>query len=132
MAVNSTAVRAATANTYFADELLRTNSTAQPNQAARDEANGILLNGIAQRDLSPQDRSYLTHLVSAQTGISQGEASSRVSDVFSQDLAAADTARKTVAHSLYWAFVALLIGAFVASHAATVGGRQRDIAAHMV
>jgi hypothetical protein len=34
--------------------------------------------------------------------------------------------RKAIAHSLYWTFVALLIGAFCASAAATVGGRERD------
>ena len=38
----------------------------------------------------------------------------------------ADTTRKIVAHSLLWAFLALLIGAFCASFAATIGGRQRD------
>jgi hypothetical protein len=31
-----------------------------------------------------------------------------------------------VAHSLYWLVVALLIGAFSGSFAATIGGRQRD------
>ena len=38
----------------------------------------------------------------------------------------AETIRKTLAHTLLWAFVALLIGAFCASYAATIGGRQRD------
>jgi hypothetical protein len=37
-----------------------------------------------------------------------------------------ETARKAVAHSMYWTFVALLVGAFCASLAATVGGKQRD------
>lgn len=41
-------------------------------------------------------------------------------------LQAADEARKTFAHSMYWTFVALLIGAFCASLAATIGGRERD------
>jgi len=39
---------------------------------------------------------------------------------------AVDTARKAIAHAMYWTFVALLIGAFCASVAATIGGRQRD------
>ncbi len=39
---------------------------------------------------------------------------------------AAEAARKAAAHSALWMFVALLLGAFVASLAATVGGRQRD------
>lgn len=40
---------------------------------------------------------------------------------------AADTARKAAAHTLLWIFVASLIGAFSASYAATIGGRQRDL-----
>jgi hypothetical protein len=118
------------AGAYFSDALFRTNNANPPqNQAVRDEASVILLNGIASRDLTPEDRTYLIHLVSLHTGLNGGEATSRVSDVFNEDLAAADAARKAAAHSLYWTFVALLIGAFVASHAATVGGRQRDRAA---
>jgi hypothetical protein len=39
---------------------------------------------------------------------------------------AADTARKTAAHLSLWLFVALLSGAFFASLAATIRGRQRD------
>ena len=34
--------------------------------------------------------------------------------------------RKAIAHSLYWTFVALLIGAFAASVSATIGGKERD------
>ena len=130
---SSAAMQAAMPNAYFADELLRSNNTnPSQNQTVRDEANLILLNSVARRELAPPDRSYLVRLVSAQTGLPPAEASSRVSDVFNDDLAAADATRKAVAHSLYWAFVALLIGAFVASHAATLGGRQRDLSAHMV
>jgi hypothetical protein len=39
---------------------------------------------------------------------------------------AAEKARSATAHLLLWTFVALLIGAFCASFAATMGGRQRD------
>ena len=39
---------------------------------------------------------------------------------------AADKARKAVAHAMYWTFLALLVGAFCASFAATIGGKQRD------
>jgi hypothetical protein len=37
-----------------------------------------------------------------------------------------DERRQAIAHSLYWTFVALLVGAFCASAAATIGGRERD------
>ena len=39
---------------------------------------------------------------------------------------AADLARKAAAKLSLWTFVSLLAGAFCASYAATVGGRQRD------
>ena len=39
---------------------------------------------------------------------------------------AADAARKSTAHVLYWTFLALLVGAFCASVAAIIGGKQRD------
>jgi hypothetical protein len=39
---------------------------------------------------------------------------------------AADEARQGAAKTSLWAFVALLMGAFCASFAATIGGRQRD------
>jgi hypothetical protein len=68
----------------------------------------------------------LARLVAARTGISQQEAEKRVSDVITSARQAADTARKATAHLLLWVFLALLIGAFSASFAATIGGRQRD------
>ncbi len=37
-----------------------------------------------------------------------------------------EDARKATAHFLLWMFIALLTGAFCASFAATIGGRQRD------
>ena len=39
----------------------------------------------------------------------------------------ADKARKASAYAALWIFVSLLAGAFVASLAATFGGRQRDL-----
>ena len=39
---------------------------------------------------------------------------------------AADTARQASAYAALWIFISLLVGAFVASLAATFGGRQRD------
>jgi hypothetical protein len=40
---------------------------------------------------------------------------------------AADQARKASAYVTLWLFISLLIGAFVASLAATYGGRRRDL-----
>jgi hypothetical protein len=49
-----------------------------------------------------------------------------VDDAFSQARQDADGARQAIAHSMYWTFLALLMGAFCASFAATIGGRERD------
>lgn len=121
--------RALNSNDYFADALFRTaNGTAQRNDFAmyRDEANLILLNGLRKGALSNSDTTYLGQLVAAKTGMTVQEVEQRANQVFSDDLAAAQAARTAGAHLLYWLFVALLIGAYCASHAATIGGRQRD------
>jgi hypothetical protein len=116
------------AHAYFVDTLLRSNSTnSEPNDAAaRREVGIIFANGIRQGELPAADKAYLTRLVTARTGVSEPDAARRVDDVFAQAQQAADKARKMLAHSMYWAFLALLIGAFCASFAATIGGRQRD------
>jgi hypothetical protein len=114
-------------NEYFIDTLFRSES-AKPDSnstSVRGEAGRIFANALRQGDISA-DKSYLAQLVAARTGLSQADAEKRVSDVFARAQQTADTARKAVAHSLLWAFLALLIGAFCASFAATIGGRQRD------
>jgi|ERR1019366_968685 hypothetical protein len=123
-----TAGRESGPNEYFIDTLFRSDS-AKPdsnNTAALAEAGGIFANALRQGNLSAADKSYLDQLVAARTGLSQSDADKRVSDVFANTQQAAEVARKVVAHSLLWAFLALLIGAFCASFSATVGGRQRD------
>ena len=83
------------------------------------------------------DKTYVAQLVAARTGLSQGDAEKRVSDVLDQakratekaaDAAktAADAARKTGVSIALWAFISLLVGAFSASYMATVGGGVRD------
>ena len=47
-------------------------------------------------------------------------------DAFGRAQQAAESVRKAVAHSMYWTFLALLVGAFCASVAATIGGQERD------
>jgi hypothetical protein len=115
-------------NAYFVDMLFRSGSAkADPNDASvRGEVGRIFANALRQKEIPPPDKSYLTQLVAARTGLTQSDADKRVSEVFGADQQAADTARKAVAHSLLWAFLALLIGAFCASFGATIGGRQRD------
>lgn len=115
-------------NAYLVDSLLRTTPprTGADDAAIRSEVGLILVNGLREGNISATDKSYLVQVVAARTGISEPDAEKRVDDMFTQATQAADTARRAVAHSMYWTFLALLIGAFCASFAATIGGKQRD------
>jgi hypothetical protein len=84
------------------------------------------MNSLRQGQLLPADQEYLAQLAAAKTGISVPEANQRVANMFANAMQAADTARKATAHLLLWLFLSLLMGAFSASYAATIGGRQRD------
>jgi hypothetical protein len=115
-------------NEYFVDMLLRTNATSpnpampslagpSPNDVSvRRETGLIFANALRQGYLPGADQAYLA----------QVDAEKHVSNVFAADQQATEAARKTAAHALLWIFVALLIGAFCASLAATFGGAQRD------
>lgn len=91
----------------------------------------IISNGVTE--MSAADKSYLSQLIVSKAGITSAEAEKRVNDLITQikstEIAAreaADTARKAAAKLSLWTFLGLLIGAFCASFAATIGGRQRD------
>ncbi|MDY7536832.1 hypothetical protein QN372_01955 [Undibacterium sp. RTI2.1] len=123
---------------YFSDMLLRSDgSSIDVNSGARIEVSKILAADIVNGALSASDRDYLSKIVVKRAGLSQIDAEKRVDLVYDQlrksmsdaknaIKEAADKARKSAANSALWMFVALLIGAFVASLAATIGGRQRD------
>ena len=136
----STATQAAanqpsTSSDYFLDTLFRKDQP-DPNaspQDARAEAARILARSIANGNLDPNDRTYLSKLVSARTGVSQQDAEKRVDDGMRQvqaaedkAKAAAETARKASAKASFYLFFSMLIGAFIASAAGALGGRQRD------
>jgi hypothetical protein len=107
---------------------------------ARAEINRIVAKSFVNGEitLSAPDKSYVAQLISQRTGMSQQDAEKRVDDVVTQaknalDEAktkaqqAADDARKVGAGLALWSFISMLIGAFVASYAATIGGRHRDL-----
>jgi hypothetical protein len=117
------------ANRYYIDSLFRGSKVgnAAEETAYKAEAAGVFAHTLANRAvLMPDDRNYVAGLVSAATGLNHNEAEARVTNVFERDQAATDQARKSAAHALYWLFVALLLGAFTASFAATMGGHRRD------
>lgn len=127
---------ASNGNGYFMDTLFRKD---QPdanasNADARAEAGRIVARAIANGSLDAGDRTYLAKLIASHTGISQQDAEKRIDDVLAQMKAAeekakqaADTARKASASTSFFLFFSMLIGAFIASAAGALGGRQRDL-----
>jgi hypothetical protein len=115
-------------NEYMIDMLFRSNGPmTEPNAGMmRAEADRIFAHSLTNGSMSQDDSAYLARLVSARTGLNEGDAQRRVSEVFAQAQEAAETTRKAIAHLSLWLFVALLSGAFCASFAGTIGGRQRD------
>src|ERR1700678_1589385 len=113
---------------YFVDTLLRGNGSAIEKQdgSERDEVARIFTHDLQQGSLPSGDESYLAQLVSARTGLNTSDAEKRVTEVFGQSQESADRVRKAIAHLSLWLFVALLSGAFCASYAGTIGGKQRD------
>jgi hypothetical protein len=127
-AVGATAANSTDPNAYFADALFRSDRVGPENKDVAVQAEGgrILANALRQDQMPTADQNYLARLIAAKTGISLADAQTRVSDVVAEARQAEDTARKVTAHLLLWLFLALLMGAFSASYAATIGGRQRD------
>lgn len=129
-------------NAYFVDTLMRADNPAAAGTAggaasadapSRAEAGRIFANALQRDTIAAPDRTYLAKLIAAKTGLDQAQAEQRVDTVIAQARnaeleakQAADTARKAAAHLSLWMFLSFLIGAFCASYAATIGGRQRD------
>jgi hypothetical protein len=110
----------------------------QGTAASSSEVARIFMNTIRTGNLPAEDVRYVGQVVAQRTGLTQQDAEKRVSDTYTRLQAklrdaetaardAADKGRKASAYAALWLFISLLIGAFVASLAATYGGRQRDI-----
>lgn len=124
-------------NGYFVDMLLRTtNPVVEVSKGdSRAETNRILARSVqdGQVVLSPEDKTYLAQTVAARTGVSQADAEKRVDAIVTQlneaqakARAAADEARKRAAQLSIVMALAMVIGAFIASAAAALGGNMRD------
>lgn len=115
-------------NKYLLDRLFRSDSVGAKigDESVRAEAEAVFANSLRQNQIPTGDLSYLARMIAATTGVTQAKAEERVSDAIAQARQTEDTARKETAHALLWVFLALLTGAFSASYAATIGGRQRD------
>lgn len=142
---------------YFVDSLFRKDMNAAANSSgstgtgfipvdvlepstagSRSEVTRIFTYALRTGPLPKDDIRYVGQLVAQRTGLTQQDAEKRVTNTYTRAQAklhddetaakeAADKGRKASAYAALWLFIALLIGAFVASFAATVGGRQRDL-----
>jgi len=118
---------------YYVDALFRADKSGADDPDAKAEAGRILLMGARNGAIPDGDKAYLGQLVAARAGLPQEAAVKRVNDVLGQVQAAetklrevADQTRKATAQSSFFLFFSMLIGAFIASVAGALGGRQRD------
>ncbi|WP_092585798.1 hypothetical protein [Rhizobium mongolense] len=122
---------------YFTDALLRPDrnrAQATTDQgAATAEVSRILLQGAAQGGIPDEDKNYLATIVASHAGLSEADAKTRVEAILKRvedakvaAQRAADEAREAAATTAMLGALSLLIGAFIASAAAALGGRQRD------
>jgi hypothetical protein len=101
---------------------------------ARGQAGHILARAVTTGELPAADRTYLAQLVAGHTGASESDAQRRVDDAVAQLKAAedkaratADAARKATEVTALFTALSMLIGAFIASVSAALGGRLRDL-----
>lgn len=113
--------------------LMGTSAPGVTNTELYAEAGTILGEEAARGGVPADDQAYLAQLVSEKTGLNANDANARVSDVLAREKAdithakqMANEARKAASGALIYGFVALLIGAFIASVAGAIGGRLRD------
>ena len=92
----------------------------------RAEAARILLTATGRQGVAPDDRAYLTQLVSNRTGLAPAEAESRVNNVITAAATAVRKARRSAVILGFSTAAALLVGAAAAWYAAYNGGRHRD------
>lgn len=137
---NAVGASADNATSYLVDSLFRPAdpsklAAANPDSdaAAVGQASRILVASAAAGEISADDKTYLAQLVAARTGLSEADAKARVDalvarveDAKVKAKQAADTARKGGATFALLGALSLVIGAFIASAAAALGGRQRD------
>jgi hypothetical protein len=125
---------ASPAASYNIDKLFRASGDSSAgNSDYRGEATHIVTNAVMSGSLLPADRTYLASLIAQKTGVSQEEAQKRVDDATASALdaqtkakEAANAARKVAAEAAIFTALSMLIGAFIASVSAALGGRLRD------
>jgi hypothetical protein len=118
---------------YDIDRLLRPADVGAPRADPKPEVARIIAHAAVTGDIPDGDHAYLAQLVAARTGITLEDAQKRV-DGFLSDVkdaearakATADAARKVAAKASIYLALSMLVGAFIASVSAALGGRLRD------
>jgi hypothetical protein len=121
---------------YGTDKLFRSVASTDGAQSVQDlrvEAGHIIAHAMSAGSVPDADRTYLANLIVAKTGLSQADAQTRVDEWVSMGMeaetkakATADAARKAASQASIYTALSLLIGAFIASISAALGGRLRD------
>ena len=119
---------------YEIDKLFRSsNSGGAASADTRVETAHIVANAFVSGRVSDADRAYLIEQVAARTGATRAGAEERVDGFLAAVTQAqvklkaeADSARKAAAQASLYLALSMLIGAFIASVAAALGGRIRD------
>jgi hypothetical protein len=117
---------------YDVDRLFRS-STATSSGDARAEAGYIFANAVRTGHVPDADRTYLASMIAQKTGVAQDDAQKRVDEAIARideakakAIQAANKARKAAAETAIYTALSMLIGAFIASVAAALGGHLRD------
>lgn len=120
----------------YTDKILRPGPQALPSvdiAYARREIGRLLAVRAGEVNLLKVDNDYLTDRTASLTGISLAKATTRISGVVAEIIQ--DNKRKQVAEAMaskatarlsFFLFFSMLIGAFIASVAAALGGSHRD------
>jgi hypothetical protein len=121
---------------YSVDKLFRSAGSTSPLTPSTDprvETGHIIANALADGGVSDTDHAYLVEQVTARTGISKADAQARVDGFVATVMQAqaklkanSDAARKAAAQTSIFLALSMLVGAFIASVAAALGGRLRD------
>ena len=118
---------------YDIDRLLRAADVGAPQADPKPEVVHIIANAAVTGDIPDGDRAYLAQLVAARAGVTLEDAQKRVdgfwSDVKDAEAKAkvtADASRRVAAKASIYLALSMLVGAFIASVSAALGGRLRD------
>ena len=110
------------------DRLFRSDQAVRQreDEAGRDEAGRIIMSGLGRREIAPEDRTYLSRLVTVRTGLAQPEADRRVSQILEESRRSTAQARRSGVIIGFLTTAALVVAAAAAWLAAIAGGRHRD------